>query len=66
MEVTDFPITLSSFLQLLLQPLKLLGVHVIAVEHVKADIAFLEGVIGSLVHVEELVEALVRIVVVAE
>ena len=66
MEVTDLPVLLPGILQLLFQPIELFGVHVVAVENEETDTAFLESVIVCSVHIKKLVEALVRIVVVAQ
>ena len=52
--------------QLLLEPALLVLVHVVAVEREEADVLLLIGVEALAVHVEGLVEALVRIVVIAE
>src|ERR1700747_1878146 len=66
MKEADLPVLISGILQLLLQPGELLGVHVIAVEGEEADISFFKSVVTRSVHIENLVQALVRIVVIPQ
>ena len=66
MEEADLPVLISGILQLLLQPGELLGVHVIAVEGEEADISFFKSVVTRSIHIENFVQALIRIVVIPQ
>ena len=65
MKVGDLPVG-SRCRQLLVQPLDLLRIHVIAVEHEEADVALLEGPVAVPSEIERLIELLVGIVVISQ
>src|SRR5450631_2463081 len=63
----DFPTGVARALQLFLQPIQLLGIHVIAVQGEELHVALFKGVVSGAIHVEGFVEALdAGVVVVAQ
>ncbi len=65
MEKRDLPIR-PCVLHFFLEPGELIRVHVVAVQREKAHVALLEAVIALAAHVEQLIVALIGVVVIAE
>ena len=65
MKKTDFPVRSGSG-QSLFEPSHLFGIEIGSINGKELYIAFLEGIVSLAIHVEEFVEALIGIVVVAE
>ena len=65
-KITDLPIRSCIIGEFLFQPRKLLRIHVIRIENKETDIAFFEGIVLLSIHVKELIETLVGVIVVAQ